>query len=188
MFSRKGIEHVKSDIVFVSTITITSGFINYYLTGLHLFDDMWLLSSFSLLIAFIFHSFITRDLINVEESNFRLKKTVDDVIRFGTLFFISEISTSILLYDKIILTYEFLIRTIMALSGLAFFDMVFAERLINEGVYTLLIYDVFRISASSLGATLLINGNISLLNFADTVGIVSGFSLWHLITNRMIVL
>ena len=70
MISSLKLENVKNNIYFVANIMILSNVVNYSLLGTSLFDNKWLYSSFGILIAYIFYSFISDNLISFNDDDY----------------------------------------------------------------------------------------------------------------------
>lgn len=187
MFSKESIERVKIDFIFATNIIIVSNIIEHFLINKELFNNVWLLSGFSLIISFIFYALFLYDLNKIDESNIRLKRLVDDLFRFGSIFIITEIVGTYLIYNRVIISYDFIKRTIFTLSGILSYDYFFSHKINNLGVYTLLVNDILKISIGSLASAYLLDGQISKSETSGLLGLLGGYITWHLIISKIIV-
>jgi hypothetical protein len=187
MFSKESLERVRIDFIFATNIIITSNIIEHFLINKELFSNTWLLSSFALITSFIFHALFLHNVNKVNEANIRLRRLVDDLLRFGSIFLITEIVGTYLIYNKVIISSNFIKRTVFTLLGILSYDYFFSHKIDNLGVYTLLINDLLKISVGSLASAFLLDGNISKSETSGLFGLLGGYIIWHLITSKLII-
>ena len=96
MISSLKLENVKNNIYFVANIMILSNVVNYSLLGTSLFDNKWLYSSFGILIAYIFYSFISDNLISFNDDDYIYKKSKNDAIRYIVIYTLAHFLVSFL--------------------------------------------------------------------------------------------
>ena len=187
MFSTTSIELAKIDFIFATNLVIVSNLVEHYLLDKELFNDKWLLTSFALILSFVFHALITFNMIKIDESNIKLKKTVDDLTRFGTIFIVSEIFYSIFAHGKIKLSKQWAIKTSLTLFGIVIFNFFLSNRIRNLGPYTLLFYDVVKMIVGSLTSAFFIDGVITNNEIGNLFSLLAGYISWHLIIVKNVV-
>ena len=187
MFSKETIERAKADFLFATNILIVSNVVDHFLINKELFNNHWLLSGTALIISFVIHALVIQDLNKVNESNIRLKQFVNDLLRFGSIFIITEIIGTYFIYGHVKISLNFIKRASVTLLGILSFSYFFMNRINNLGVYTVLVNDILRIFSGFIASVYLIDGYISTNEMSRLMGLLGGFISWHLITSKIII-
>ena len=145
MISSLKLENVKNNIYFVANIMILSNVVNYSLLGTSLFDNKWLYSSFGILIAYIFYSFISDNLISFNDDDYIYKKSKNDAIRYIVIYTLGHFLVSFLDKGFVELTLTWAIRTFITIGGYIYFDYIFSDLFLKLNHYEILFFDLIKI-------------------------------------------
>ena len=180
MISSLKLENFKSNIYFVANIMIVSNLINYSLIGTSLFDNKWLYSSFGILIAYIFYSFISDNLISFNDEAYAYKKSKNDAIRYIVIYTLAHFLVSFLDKGFVELTFEWAIRTFITIGGYIYFDYIFSDLFLKLNHYEILFFDLIKIVIAEIFGLYIVYQEFYIVEIVDLIAYAFSYIVWNL--------
>lgn len=186
MFSLIKISNAKMTFFFITNIVIVSELVSHYLKGTEIFSHSWLYSAFAFLIAYIVYILFIEDIKVIETTNIQLKQHTTNVVRYSTLFFISHVLTNYFEYGTISLSFVWLMRTVLIISGYSISDFIFANKIIKFNKYETLLYNSTKMFCSDVIINLLLYNEMTTVKLIDNVAFICGNISWEIFTKNLL--
>lgn len=186
----------KYDIALVLTVSIVSGIVTN-----RLFTDDWVNITIATLFGVTLHGLLVNRVskkvnakLNIKQDGIRL--SVYDFFRFSTIFVIQRIITSYTQGLDVIFDSVWLMTSGFTILGYSIFNVIddvsdFEQYLIRRYNinlnYMQLISDLIKITTGAVFATYFVNKKITVENINNWVGVLVGFSFFHILIKPNII-
>jgi hypothetical protein len=191
MISPADIQQTRVDLTLFSTVLVISNLVSYQLQKTDLFNEKWKNLAIAILIGVALHGLLTNKVsseinkcLNVENEGVR--KSVYDLIRFGTIFVSQKVITSYIEDKEIVFDNNWVMTFSLTMGGFTAFNML--EPYIPKiCIYQPLLNDLIKVSMGTLTANYFMDGSIKQSHLLNLMFTLSGLGVFHLVTKQYVV-
>jgi hypothetical protein len=191
MISPADIQVTKVDLTLFSTVLVVSNLVSSQLEKSALFTESWMNFAVATLLGVALHGLLTNKVssmlnnsLNVENQG--AKKSVYDLIKFGTIFVSQKAITSYIQGKNIVFDEKWAMTSGLTIGGYATFNML--ESFVPKvGAHQPLFNDLIKVSMGALAANYFVDGTINKTHLLSLASLLSGFVAFHLVTKQFVV-
>jgi hypothetical protein len=191
MISPADIQVTKVDLTLFSTVLVVSNLVGSQLEKTALFNEKWMNFAVATLLGVALHGLLTNKVssmintcLNVDHDG--VKKSVYDLIKFGTIFVSQKAITSYIEGKNIVFDQKWAMTSGLTIAGYATFNMV-ETAVPKVGVHQPLLNDLIKVSMGALLANYFVDGTINQAHLLNLASLLSGFVAFHLVTKQLVV-
>lgn len=191
MISPADIQVTKTDLTLFSTVLVVSNLVGSQLEKTPLFNERWMNLAVATLLGVALHGLLTNkvsSLINtsLKVENEGIRKSVYDLIKFGTIFVSQKAVTSYIEGREIVFDQRWAMTSGLTIAGYSAFNML--ESFVPKvGAHQPLVNDLIKVSMGALAANYFVDGTINKGHLLNLVALLSGFTAFHLVTKQLVV-
>jgi hypothetical protein len=191
MISQADMQVTQVDLTLFSTVLIVSNIVSSQLEHTRLFSEKWMHLAIATLIGVVLHGLLTNQVSGMatkalSTNNVGVKKSVYDLIKFGTIFLSQKVITSYLENKDVNFDQRWMMTSALTIVGYAGFNML-ESYVPAVPAYQPLFNDIIKVSMGALLASYLVDGTITQGHIMGLVATLSGFVAFHLVTKNLVV-
>ena len=191
MISPADIQVTKVDLTLFSTVLVVSNLVSSQLERTPLFNEKWMNFSIATLLGVALHGLLTNkisSMINtsLNVANEGVKKSVYDLINFGTIFVAQRAITSYIEGRDIVFDRRWAMTSGLTIAGYSAFNML-ESYVPKVGTQQPLVNDLIKVSMGALAANYVVDGTVNKSHLLGLAALLSGFVAFHLLTKKLVV-
>lgn len=191
MITPADIQVTKVDLTLFSTVLVVSNLVSSQLEKTQLFTEKWMNLAVATLLGVSLHGLLTNKLsatvntsINVDNEG--VKKSVYDLVKFGTIFVSQRAISSYIEGREIVFDQRWASVSGLTIAGYAAFDML-ESYVPKVPMHQPLFNDLIKVSMGALAANYFVDGTITQAHLLNLASVLSGFVAFHLVTKQLVV-
>lgn len=191
MISPADILVTKTDLTLFATILVVSNVVGSQLQIEALFDEKWMNFSVATLLGVALHGLLTNKVSSMTNTglnvvNEGVRKSVYDLVKFGTIFISQKAISSYLSNQPIVFDTRWAMTSGFTIVGYSAFNML-ESYVPRVGVQQPLVNDLIKVSMGALTANYVVDGVVSKAHLLSLMALLSGFVAFHLVTKSLVV-
>lgn len=191
MISPVDIQGTKVDLTLFSTVLVVSNLVSSQLEKTGLFNESWMNLAVATLFGVTLHGLLTNKVSSMINTSLNIdtasvKNSVNDLIKFGTIFISQKAVTSYLQGKDIVFDQKWAMTSGLTIGGYAAFNMI--ESFVPKiDTYQPLLNDLIKVSMGALTANYFVDGSITKDHLLNLTSLLSGFVAFHLVTKQFVI-
>lgn len=191
MISPADVQVTKVDLTLISTVLVVSNLVSSQLQKSALFNESWMNLAVATLLGVALHGLLTNkvsSMINnsLKVDNEGVKKSVYDLIKFGTIFVSQKVITSYIEGKNVDFDERWRMTSGLTIAGYAAFNML-QDMVPKVGEHQPLFNDLIKVSMGALTANYFVDGTINQSHLLSLGALLSGFVAFHLVSKQYVV-